>query len=207
MRCSLYGIAALATVVLGAALVAQERSPADKLGSTTTTHKKVTPGFGVEQLLQEYDRNKDGFLQREEVPHSWREHFTHIDTNKDGKLSREELDRGVAYLQPRRRPSDLVFVLIEMTDCDDDCGCEIQRAYDALRKLDKNNDGKLDADELALGRKEIVTERVDGLFKELDENKDGFLSREEVMKGATERQHGIGAKETTSAPKQASSKD
>jgi Ca2+-binding EF-hand superfamily protein len=103
-----------------------------------------------------------------------------MDTNKDGKLSRGELASGIAFLQPRRRPSDFVFMLIEMSDLDENTTIEVQRAYDILRTLDRNRDGRIDTDELKAGRERIVNNRVDFLFKQLDTNNDGRISREEA---------------------------
>jgi Ca2+-binding EF-hand superfamily protein len=134
----------------------------------------------VDQLFKDYDKNKDGYLTPDELPERLRHYFKQMDTNKDGKLSREEVEKGIAYLQPRRRPSDMIYVLIEMSDCDDDCAGEVQRAYDILRKLDTNKDGKIDADELKAMRHQLARDRVDALFKELDTNKDGKISRAEA---------------------------
>ena len=64
-----------------------------------------------------------------------------------GSTYHPAVTRGIAYLQPRRRPSDMVYMLIEMSDVDRDSVAEVQRAYDILRKLDKNNDGKIDNDQ------------------------------------------------------------
>jgi len=224
MKRLLFGIVALLLLVTMNIVMAQDKGLTNKTGSKTA--EKLAPGSGTDQFLQDYDRNKDGFLQRDELPSSWREHFAHIDTNKDGKLSREELDRGAVYLQPRRRPSDLMHILIEMTDCDEDCACEIQQVYDGLRKLDKNNDGKIDPNELKAGRHDIVEQRINGIFKDLDENndgkiskaearglirrnferldvnKDGFISRDELHKGASEKIPGTKPNEAAAAPKQ-----
>lgn len=112
----------------------------------------------------------------------------------------------------RARPSDLIHVLIEMSECDENCTEEVQRVYDILRRLDKNRDGKIDADDLKAARQQLVEERVDNLMKRLDKdkdrkinreeargmikshfdkldrNKDGFINREELLKAASERQ-------------------
>jgi Ca2+-binding EF-hand superfamily protein len=112
----------------------------------------------------------------------------------------------------RARPSDLINVLIEVSECDEGCTEEVQRAYDILRRLDKNKDGKIDADELKAARQQLAEERVDNLMKSLDKdkdgkisreeargmikrhfdkldrNKDGFIDREELLKAASERQ-------------------
>ena len=169
------------------------------------------PLVDVDGFMREYDRNKDGYLSKDELPDWLHHNFARLDTDKDGKISKEELSHGVAYLQQRRRPSDVVVVLVEMSDCDEGCAEEIQRAYEFMAKLDKNKDGKIDADELKAGREMLVKERVEriikrldtdkdgkistkearGLIKEhfdqLDTNKDGFVDRDELMKAASAR--------------------
>src|SRR5262245_11659259 len=82
--------------------------------------------FDVDRLMKDHDANHDGFLDRKEVPPFLLDNFDFLDANKDGKLSREEIEKGSLSLQPRRRPSDFVFILIEMSDCDDDCTGEVQ---------------------------------------------------------------------------------
>jgi uncharacterized protein (TIGR03000 family) len=149
---------------------------ADKSGATPSGKE---PRFDLERFLKDYDTNKDGRLSRNELPPELRQTFDRIDADKDGKVSREELERGIAHLQPARRHSDLIHVLIEMSDCDDACHGEVQRAYDILRKLDKNKDGTIDPDELKAAREQIVKDRVEYLFKELDKSKDDNISRDE----------------------------
>jgi len=141
---------------------------------------KRAPLVDVDAFMKEYDRDKDGFLSKDEMPEWLHYNFNRLDTNKDGKISKEELQKGMAYLQQRRRPSDVVIVLVEMSDCDECCAEEAQRAYDFLRKLDKNKDGKLDADEIKAGRELIFKERVDSLMKRLDADKDGKISKKEA---------------------------
>jgi len=136
--------------------------------------------FNIEQFIKDYDRNNDGFLQRNEVPGYLRDRFDQLDTNKDGKLSRDELAKGIAYLQPPRRPSDFIVVLIEMSDCEDDCGGEIQRVYDILRKVDKNRNGKIEPEELSAARREWIDTRVNNIIKDLDRNGDGKISKDEA---------------------------
>lgn len=179
MRHAAYVLAGVMLAAMTGSSMAQDRVPRPRVAEESKPDAKLGHA-ALQHLMQDYDQNKDGFLDKEEIPASWRHAFDRIDTNKDGKLSLEELNKGAVHLQVRRRPSDMVFVLIEMSDCDDDCSGEIQRVYDALRKLDRNHDGKLDAEELAVGRLTVVQERVDGIIQDLDQNKDGKLSRSEA---------------------------
>jgi Ca2+-binding EF-hand superfamily protein len=82
--------------------------------------------------------------------------------------------------EKKRRPSDVVFILIETSEIDTDSVDELQTLYDVLRKVDKNKDGKLDADELKAARLQIVTDRIDHIFGDLDTNKDGKISKDEA---------------------------
>jgi uncharacterized protein (TIGR03000 family) len=168
------------SVLAGREAVVDFREDKIKGGQGNTLH------FDVDEFIKDYDKNGDGFLQRDEVPPYLRDRFDELDTNKDGKLSREELEKGAVHLQPRRRPSDVVFLLIEISDCDDDCEGELQRAYDALRKLDTKKDGKIDPEALKTVRQELLEERVDNIIKELDTDKDGKISRKEA-KGPIKR--------------------
>jgi Ca2+-binding EF-hand superfamily protein len=178
MRVLSGSIALLLILSVGFA-VAQERGDAP-----ATPKKPATPGkplqFDLDGFFKDFDKNGDGFLQRDELPPAYRAAFDRLDTNKDGKISREELAQGIVHLHPRRRPSDTIYMLVEMSDIDEDCPKEVQRAYEILRRLDKNKDGKIDADELKAGRELIAKNRVDFLFAELDANKDGRISPEEA---------------------------
>ena len=160
----------------GSLLAADKEKPAPKTGDK----KKAAPLVDVDAFMREYDRNKDGMLSKAEMPEWLHYNFSRLDTNKDGKISKDELHKGAAYLQRRGRPSDTVLILIEMSDCDDGCAEEAQRAYQLLYKLDKNKDGKLDANELKAGREQILRDRVARIMKRLDADKDGKISRAEA---------------------------
>jgi len=166
---------------LGAGEDRKEKRPPDKPAAKNEA-KPTRPAhlFDVDEFMKEYDRNKDGSLSKDELPERFRHVFDKLDTDKDGKISRAELEKGIAYMQSQRRPSDFVFVLVEMSDCDECCADELQVVYNFLRKLDKNNDGKIEADELKAGRSALVKKRIDGIFAELDANKDGKISKEEA---------------------------
>jgi len=175
----------LPLVLLGGLPAADEdkdRSSKEKRSDEKKDDRKAKGGplVDVDAFMKEYDRDKDGYLSKDEMPDWLHYNFDRLDANKDGKISKEELQKGMAYLQQRRRPSDVVIVLVEMSDCDEGCSEELQRAYAYLYKLDKNKDGKLDAKELEAGRKQAWEERVDRLIKRLDANKDGKISKKEA---------------------------
>jgi Ca2+-binding EF-hand superfamily protein len=175
----------LPLVLLGGLPAADEdkdRSSKEKRSDEKKDDKKAKgrPLVDVDAFIAEYDRDKDGSLSKDEMPDWLHSNFARLDANKDGKISKDELSKGTAYLQQRRRPSDVVIVLIEMSDCDEGCAEEIQRAYEFLYKLDKNKDGKLDADEVKAGRERAFAERTDSLIKRLDADKDGKISKKEA---------------------------
>jgi Ca2+-binding EF-hand superfamily protein len=176
----LFGSIPLVAILAAGFARAQDRGPRTASPGAAPAAPGKPLHFDLDGFFRDFDRNHDGYLQRNEFPPELRASFDGIDLNRDGRISREELARGVAYLQPRRHPSDMVNMLIEMSDCDEDCHGEVQRAYDILRKLDKNNDGKIDPAELKAERDRIVKSRVDNLLKQLDADQDGRISREEA---------------------------
>lgn len=188
MRLCLYcSVAVLALVTSFTMSQSQEdRKPTPKAGNPGQTGEQGTAQgqqahrHDLSQFLKDHDLNKDGSLDKSELPGRLRDRFADLDTNKDGKLTREELEKGIAFLQPARRPADVLFVLIEMSDCDEGCVNEIGHFYTMLRKLDKNNDGKLCGEELTAARKTLSEERVTNLIKDLDRDENGRISREEA---------------------------
>jgi len=166
--------------LLAASLAVGEDRGAEKPRRAEKAQPIRPVALDVDAFLKDYDRNGDGYLSKDELPERYRHAFDKLDANKDGKLSRDELVRGAASLQPRRRPSDLVFVLVETSDCDECCAEELQVIYDFLRKIDRDGDGKISADELKGAREGLIRKRVDSVFKELDRNGDGKISRDEA---------------------------
>jgi Ca2+-binding EF-hand superfamily protein len=101
-------------------------------------------------------------------------------TSLTAAAEKNKEDKKAPAKQNGRRPSDVVYLLIEMSDVDTEAVEELQRLYDTLRKLDTNNEGKINADALKTAREQIVDDRVDYLMKELDTDKDGQISRDEA---------------------------
>lgn len=73
-----------AGLLVGAALAATAQEP-------PAGAKRPDPA----RILEQFDKNKDGFLDRTEVPDRLKDRFEALDLNKDGKLSKEELAKAV----------------------------------------------------------------------------------------------------------------
>jgi len=97
------------------------------------------------------------------------------DEKKDDKPEKKPTPQ-----ETRRRPSDVVFLLIETSDLDTESATELQRLYDVLRKLDRNNTGKIDAEALKAARNQLIDDRVDRIMKKLDADGDGKISKDEA---------------------------
>jgi len=80
-----------------------------------------------------------------------------------------------------RRPSDVVYILIETSDIDEESVVELQRLYDILRKLDKTNEGKISPEALKVAREQMIEDRIEHIFTALDKDKDGKISKDEAQ--------------------------
>src|SRR5580658_3498894 len=88
-------------LVLALLLVCAASSPADD------NQDKKTPGIPdfwkltPEILLKRLDTNKNGFVEKEELPERLQPLFEQLDRNQDGKLDREELGQMIEILKER----------------------------------------------------------------------------------------------------------
>lgn len=61
------------------------------------------------RLLEQFDKNKDGFLDRSEVPERMKDRFDALDANKDGKLDKTELAKAAGRAgKPAARPGEVI---------------------------------------------------------------------------------------------------
>ncbi|MDB5309289.1 MAG: EF-Hand, Calmodulin [Gemmataceae bacterium] len=180
------GLATLCS--LAVALAAHGQQPArpgippdpNKTAGGGQPDARNAPRFDAARFFKDHDKNNDGKLSKDELPATAQSQFDQIDTNKDGYISQEELQQYAARMA-RQRPQliEIVFYTIDIPE-EALTTQELQTAYDQLRRLDKNNDGKIDESEVKAIREQRRKERTDGIFSALDRNKDGKISKEEA---------------------------
>jgi Ca2+-binding EF-hand superfamily protein len=115
---------------------------------------KATP----EEFIKAFDKNKDGSLDKDEMPLPLARAFEKADRNKDGKLDAKEIEELQKVLRDQ---------LVNNAKPDLEKGIA-----GILERLDTNKDGKISKDEA----KGPLTEA----FARLDKNNDGFLDKEEL---------------------------
>lgn len=142
----------------------------------------------LERRLMALDRNGDGVLSTDEVPERMRPMFDRGDTNHDGRLDKAEIAAmNAKQADPQGRPvgrgnfqsMDPIALAL---DADRDgvlSAAEIANAAAALKTLDQNGNGSLEANEIHM-KQQTPRERAVHLFDEWDTNKDGALAKEEM---------------------------
>jgi Ca2+-binding EF-hand superfamily protein len=125
----------------------------------------------ADDFIKRFDKNKDGYLSRDELPPRLAERFDRFDQNQDDKLDRKEVEQ---MLQLVRK------ALGQAANAPAKKGGEADRVVnDILQRMDKNNDGMVSKDEAMGPLKEA--------FDRLDRNKDGFLDKDELRTFAERR--------------------
>jgi Ca2+-binding EF-hand superfamily protein len=114
----------------------------------------------AKQALEMFDQNKDGYLEKSEVPESLQGQlgrFEAVDADEDGKAYPHEIEAFLAQQQAGLRAqihakaTDSEDVLFAALDADHDDRLdsrELEGAPQRLAALDKNGDGQITADEL-----------------------------------------------------------
>jgi len=166
----------------------------------------ASDGPSLEERFRERDRNGDGKLAADDVPEPFRERFAGMlkraDKDGDEAISLEEFKKAEALGRRPGRPGGTPpgapdgpppggDVLFRTLDTDRDGALshdELAKAADALKKLDKDGDGKVTRRELLPpreggGPKGSDRPAPEQLIRRLmagDKNNDGKLSREEL---------------------------
>jgi Ca2+-binding EF-hand superfamily protein len=127
--------------------------------------------LNADQFIRRFDRNRDGYLTKNELPPRLAAQFDKWDTNADGKLDKKEVDAllqtlrrrfGVNTSKPNTQPAN-------QADLD-------KAVARMLERMDTNKDGKISRAE-AQGP-------LAKFFDELDQNKDGYLDKTELRRAA-----------------------
>jgi Ca2+-binding EF-hand superfamily protein len=141
---------------------AQKDTPNKKAPPFVAELLKATP----EEFIKRFDKNKDGFISKDELPPFLAAAFDKADANGDGKLDRKEVALLLQTLRKRfgqstAKPLDP----------------EVERMVDNfLLRMDTDKDGKISRAE--------ARNRLAASFDLLDTNKDGFLDRDELRRAA-----------------------
>lgn len=150
-----------------------------------------TAGSDMVKRLMLLDTNGDGVLTAAEVPARMQAMFARGDTNHDGTLTVAEIQAmSAGQSDPQGRPLGhgnatgmlRLDPVMDALDADHDgvlSAAEIASAPGALKVLDTNADGMLDATELRM-RQQTAAQRAEHLFDEWDTNKDGGLVKAEL---------------------------
>jgi hypothetical protein len=120
-----------------------------------------------EKFLKALDRDRDGFLRREELPQRLAENFGRFDQNRDDKLDRKEVEQLMAMLRRQVPKPGAPTSRTGMAD---------RVVSDWLDRLDKDKDGKL--------TKEEARDRLAQGFARFDANRDGALDKKELTAAA-----------------------
>jgi Ca2+-binding EF-hand superfamily protein len=157
---------ALALLTLGALDLVSARAAeqAQPPRAQITAFLKDTP----EEFIKRFDKNKDGFLTKDELPPFLAQAFDRMDTNKDGKLDKQEVAVLLRVLRQRfaRQPNNPAAGRAQVD----------QIVNNLLQRMDKDKDGRIS--------KKEATGQIARLFDQFDTNKDGYLDRQELRQVA-----------------------
>ena len=165
----------------------QPNRPGAQPGQSSKAGQRGQPGidqqgkFDADRFLKDHDRNNDGKLSKEEVPQQLQSEFAEVDTNKDGAVSIEELRQHVQRMSGMRpQVVEILYWVIDVPEEEPASANELQRAYEVLRKMDADNNGKLDSGEIKTFRDQREKQRVQHIMQVLDRNNDGKVTKEEA---------------------------
>ncbi len=153
----------------------------------------------ADEFIRQHDQDEDNGLSRREMPRGMLEYFHDLDVDGDEHLSRSELQqhgqRMTQWLdqqtnssanlpdvaaETRVIPVEVTYIWIMDADSGNVQLNDLQAAYELLRRLDGDSDGKITRDELQDRREQIASRWIDYGFERADSNADGVISREEA---------------------------
>lgn len=97
----------LTTAAIAAGLIVASASAMAEDAPKTDAKPPMHHGEGHGEHFAKADKNKDGFLTKEEMQEAQQERlnemFAKLDTNKDGKLSKEEMAAGKKQMREKMK--------------------------------------------------------------------------------------------------------
>ena len=132
------------------------------------------------RMVERYDNNDDGVLQKSELPQTMRGSFSRLDRDENGELSASELREHAKQMQRSIVPVEVVCVWVSDVDQGRLSMDDLQTAYDTLLEIDDNNDGKISQRELQQRRQELASKWAKQVINRLDENDDGLVDQDEA---------------------------
>lgn len=165
-------------------LVAHAQQPTNKSGGQGNDNDRADQSdqsrFDAARFLKDHDKNNDGKLSKDELPSAAADDLKMIDRNKDSFITQDELQQH-AETMANQRPQllEIVWYTVDLAP-EPLTAQELQDAYDELRKIDKDKNGKIDQAELKACREDRKKERVDNIFTILDQNNDKKLAKDEA---------------------------
>jgi transforming growth factor-beta-induced protein len=116
-------------------------------------------------IIRKYDTNDDGKLNADEYPERYQKYFRTTDSNQDGYVDSSELTTQMEKIhsQWRTRMAEKAKEYRER---------KLRQRVDQAFDGDKNEDGRLNADEALVD--------IQKSFRDVDANADGYLDRSEI---------------------------
>lgn len=141
----------------------------------------------AQAFIRRHDTDENDKLSRGELPSRMRSDFDRLDRNQDGSVTQQEVEQfaNQSTRSQRRRlsstPAEVTYVWILDANRGEVELKELQAAYSALRKIDKDNDGKVTREELLARREQVASQWCDKCFDRLDGDHDSELSKDEAQ--------------------------
>lgn len=123
----------------------------------------------VQQVFQQFDKDGDGVLTKDEVPEQLAENFERVDSSGNGTIERAELAKVLREIsQDSAKPQP--------------GGQQItpQVLRQAFLRYDTDKDGLLTRDEVPANRRQALSQMI----RQFDDNDDDKLSLEEYVRGS-----------------------
>lgn len=146
-------------------------------------------GGGKDDKMSMMDKDGDGKVTAMEHADGAKTMFGKMDSNKDGQVSATEMDAAHASMKDKDHSKDHATARTEGSPTEEKM--QDKKAYDQtgtgkampkqmssaqkIAAMDKNNDGKLSAEEHSSGAKQM--------FSKMDSDRDGSLTAQELREG------------------------